>query len=76
VFVNAKLEAAKPKSFWGQEDNSRVVGLQEQRRQAILRRNAELIRRLTATQVGRNVPCPCGSGRKYKHCCGAHAAPG
>ncbi|NLN02523.1 MAG: anaerobic sulfatase maturase [Lentisphaerae bacterium] len=20
---------------------------------------------------GRNVPCPCGSGRKFKHCCGA-----
>jgi hypothetical protein len=22
-------------------------------------------------KVGRNEPCPCGSGRKYKHCCGA-----
>ena len=21
--------------------------------------------------VGRNEPCPCGSGKKYKHCCGA-----
>ena len=21
--------------------------------------------------AGRNAPCPCGSGRKYKHCCGA-----
>jgi uncharacterized protein len=21
-------------------------------------------------EVGRNDPCPCGSGRKYKHCCG------
>ena len=21
--------------------------------------------------VGRNDPCPCGSGRKYKKCCGA-----
>ena len=20
---------------------------------------------------GRNQPCPCGSGKKYKHCCGA-----
>ena len=20
--------------------------------------------------VPRNAPCPCGSGRKYKHCCG------
>jgi preprotein translocase subunit SecA len=23
-----------------------------------------------ATKVGRNDPCPCGSGRKYKQCCG------
>jgi preprotein translocase subunit SecA len=22
-------------------------------------------------KVGRNEPCPCGSGRKYKHCHGA-----
>jgi uncharacterized protein len=22
------------------------------------------------TKVGRNDPCPCGSGRKYKKCCG------
>lgn len=23
-------------------------------------------------KIGRNEPCPCGSGRKYKHCCSAH----
>ena len=22
------------------------------------------------TKIGRNEPCPCQSGRKYKHCCG------
>ena len=31
-------------------------------------------------KVGRNDPCPCGSGKKYKHCCYAkdsikHEAP-
>jgi hypothetical protein len=26
-------------------------------------------------KTGRNDPCPCGSGRKYKHCCLALAAP-
>ena len=25
----------------------------------------------TAVKVGRNEPCPCGSGKKYKKCCGA-----
>jgi len=23
-----------------------------------------------STKIGRNAPCPCGSGRKYKKCCG------
>ena len=24
-------------------------------------------------KIGRNEPCPCGSGKKYKHCCGKRA---
>ncbi len=24
----------------------------------------------TTPKVGRNDPCPCGSGKKYKNCCG------
>jgi len=27
----------------------------------------------TGPDVGRNDPCPCGSGKKYKKCCGAKA---
>jgi len=27
--------------------------------------------RITGPKVGRNDPCPCGSGKKYKKCCGA-----
>ena len=27
-----------------------------------------------SAKIGRNDPCPCGSGRKYKHCCGRAAA--
>ena len=25
---------------------------------------------LVSTKIGRNEPCPCGSGAKYKKCCG------
>lgn len=28
-------------------------------------------RQTSAVPTGRNDPCPCGSGRKYKKCCGA-----
>jgi SWIM/SEC-C metal-binding protein len=26
--------------------------------------------RIAEKKVGRNAPCPCGSGKKYKKCCG------
>jgi uncharacterized protein len=29
--------------------------------------------RRSALKVGRNDPCPCGSGKKYKKCCGGAA---
>ncbi|MDR2909021.1 MAG: preprotein translocase subunit SecA [Oscillospiraceae bacterium] len=29
------------------------------------------VRKTAAQRVGRNDPCPCGSGKKYKKCCGA-----
>ncbi|GIW73394.1 MAG: UPF0225 protein [Planctomycetota bacterium] len=31
--------------------------------------------RRTSPKIGRNDPCPCGSGKKYKRCCGAVQAP-
>lgn len=34
-----------------------------------LMRVARGVEKKTSVQAGRNDPCPCGSGRKYKHCC-------
>jgi len=50
---------------------------QEQKRQVTENRYAEEgpkkpVRR--ENKVGRNDPCPCGSGKKYKKCCGRAAA--
>ena len=36
---------------------------------AIVRHPPQTIRHATP-KAGRNDPCPCASGRKYKHCCG------
>jgi preprotein translocase subunit SecA len=33
----------------------------------------EIAQRRTGEKVGRNDPCPCGSGKKYKKCHGADA---
>ena len=32
-------------------------------------KQSRTVRRATP-KIGRNDPCPCGSGKKYKHCCG------
>jgi tetratricopeptide (TPR) repeat protein len=36
-------------------------------------RYERLLGTLEAKKVGRNDPCPCGSGKKYKKCCGREA---
>jgi uncharacterized protein len=41
---------------------SRLLGSSPDRNQTTFRR--------TAPKIGRNDPCPCGSGKKFKHCCG------
>jgi len=37
------------------------------------RRKPKIAQRRSEKKVGRNEPCPCGSGRKYKKCCGRAA---
>ncbi len=36
-----------------------------------IRRQFNEDHRAVSTKVGRNDPCPCGSGKKFKKCCGA-----
>lgn len=75
VYVSQRLEAVRPRAFWGAEDNDAVIGAQAARREHILKSNAKKLNRLrfAGSTVGRNEPCPCGSGERFKHCCGAHS---
>ncbi len=76
VFEN--LRAALPQRYVHQEVQTLGGRSQEAppgaeaAMQAALRSKGEPIRREEA-KVGRNDPCPCGSGKKYKKCCGAKA---
>lgn len=74
VFVSGKLAHLKPQAFWDAGDNAAVIGVQETRRKMILEQNRKALNRLRYGQsgVGRNDPCPCGSGEKFKHCCGSY----
>ncbi len=47
----------------------------EELRYSMIKELAETVQevnkaRMQNVKVGRNDPCPCGSGKKYKHCCG------
>lgn len=36
---------------------------------------AKELRTILQPEVGRNEPCPCGSGLKFKRCCGGPTGP-
>lgn len=54
-------------SVVGFKDGQRLVGAP-----TIAAPKAQPVR--SAPRAGRNDPCPCGSGKKYKKCCGKGAA--
>ena len=85
VYVNRHLDFVRPTALWDARDNDAVIRAQAERRATILKSNAALLQHLSQTRrpvaeaidfnfgakvVGRNDRCSCGSGRKYKHCCG------
>jgi preprotein translocase subunit SecA len=62
------------------EDEARELERRQQRQQRNLQfqagpAQAEAPKPVrSGAKVGRNDPCPCGSGKKYKKCCGKNAA--
>ena len=75
VYTNLAIEHVRPKEFWHPIKNEAVIQAQVQRREAVLKLNADILARMRqplSMRPGRNDPCPCGSGKKYKHCCGSY----
>lgn len=76
---SAEIAAKGPKSKPGQMPhivmgpNMRAIGITSfEQLQEMAARGEEIPDAPfpTIKKVGRNDPCPCGSGKKYKHCCG------
>jgi preprotein translocase subunit SecA len=67
------IQPAKP------EDQQREIQRRQERQQQQLQyqtgpAQAEAPKPVrTGAKIGRNDPCPCGSGKKYKRCCGQAA---
>lgn len=91
VYVRRELAAAQPVAFWDAAQNEAVIQRQVERREAVLKWNAQILEGIRKSKhpfaagaapepaltvsapISRNAPCPCGSGLKYKHCCGAYS---
>ena len=51
----------------------RICRYFEPHRRSPARNSLQSPRRRAGPKIGRNEPCPCGRGRKYKHCCAVDA---
>ncbi|MBI2804756.1 MAG: SEC-C domain-containing protein [Planctomycetes bacterium] len=60
-----QLQAPPPGSIQAQQRDAIEGSQQTGKKQEPIRNRTE--------KVGRNEPCPCGSGKKYKNCCMRHA---
>ena len=68
-------EEVVEKIFWVQisrEEDVELIEAQQRKQQLVFNLGDEQTAQQPATsrKVGRNEPCPCGSGKKYKQCCG------
>jgi len=63
------------KIFWVQiarEEDVEQMEQQQRKKRLVLNLSDDAPQQpAKSTKVGRNDPCPCGSGKKYKKCCGA-----
>lgn len=65
------LEPDQPESFYALAES--YMGIQQTAAGSVIRSPEELDllkgQPVRNTKIGRNEPCPCGSGKKYKKCC-------
>ncbi len=81
IIFKVHLEAgARARSVWNvsqtKHDEVDQFSMSEQQRAAAQAPQGEVKVKqikLETPKVGRNEPCPCGSGKKYKKCCGKNA---
>jgi preprotein translocase subunit SecA len=81
IIFKVHLEAgARARSVWhvsqtAHDEVSQFAMAEQQRAAAQAPQGEVKVKqiRLDKPKVGRNEPCPCGSGKKYKKCCGKNA---
>ena len=59
----------KAKELYNLQEWNNIFSPEEQKEYYMEQKKAHTI--IRSEKIGRNEPCPCGSGKKYKKCCGA-----
>jgi preprotein translocase subunit SecA len=73
-----EMPQSEPSVAWSQDVVTNEGQLESSQRQAFkqpqanARVKAKSSKIVNNAKVGRNDPCPCGSGKKYKKCCGVN----
>jgi len=81
IIFKVHLEAgARARNVWNvsatsHDEVGQFAMAERQRAAAQVPQGEQVVKQIKLDQpkVGRNEPCPCGSGKKYKKCCGAKA---
>ncbi len=69
-FVEVSRGSARDEAEWASETRRRLPELLLRSYEHFAELRQKHVERFSG-KVGRNEPCPCGSGKKYKRCCGA-----
>ena len=60
--VRPAQEVKRQQLAHARQEALRDIGSKGEKKQPIVKKASD--------KIGRNDPCPCGSGKKYKNCCG------
>ena len=58
---------------FGKMESNILLDLDEAKRKELYKKQKLSGTVIKGKKIGRNEPCPCGSGKKYKNCCGKNA---
>ncbi|MDD4821881.1 MAG: SEC-C metal-binding domain-containing protein [Bacteroidales bacterium] len=67
-YKGPKLQEKPPQLIMGPNMKKAGINISQEEVNDLWEKNA--VR--STPKIGRNEPCPCGSGKKYKHCCGSN----
>ena len=72
VRVQNELRAQEVGSIFDKNGWKFILGIEPDKPEDIsdLENLLNPVKSVKSTKIGRNAPCPCGSGKKYKKCCG------